>query len=163
MCDYLSWLPPLVRLEDYGGDWSRYEDATYEYFWRDFVDSRPTFEGKRVGIVKEPRLNGKEFTFSHVVSKGPTEPDRLPDLRRYERIRWPRPMIEAAYTERVNRWENQTRRDRRVLIAVRDFSYLVVLADRKTHVLLWTAYYIEHEKRRERYEQEYLRFTKGKG
>src|SRR4030066_170192 len=45
---------------------------------------------KNRGIVEK----GKEATFWHLISEGKSEKDRLPDLRRCERIRWPRPIIE---------------------------------------------------------------------
>ncbi len=40
---------------------------------------------------------------------------------------------------------NKRGSDERILIALPDFSYLVVLADRGDFVLLWTAYPVEHD------------------
>lgn len=160
MRDYLSWLPPLVRLEDYGGDWSRYEDAIYEYFWRDFVDSRPTFEGKRFRLKRRPLLNDKECTFWHLITDGRDEQNRIPDLRRCERIRWPRPMIEAAFTEKVKCWRDRRDNEERIVIALPDFSYVVVLAERGDYILLWTAYCVEFERRRQQLEKEYANCTR---
>jgi hypothetical protein len=43
------------------------------------------------------------------------------------------------------------------VIGVADFSYVVVLADRRTHYLLITAFCVEHERRRDTYRREWER------
>ncbi len=45
--------------------------------------------------------------------------------------------------------------ERRIVMAIPDFSYVVVLADRGSYVLLWTAYYVEHDHRRRKLEAEH--------
>ncbi|MNH30689.1 hypothetical protein D3C79_909980 [compost metagenome] len=45
---------------------------------------------KRLGLKRHPVIQGKEATFWHMISEGNDEAERLPDLRRCERIRWPR-------------------------------------------------------------------------
>ena len=150
-----DWLPDLVLLKDYGGDWSRYVEALFGFFYQDFVASRPVFEGRRVGHKKHPMHKGKEAGFWHLVSGGEIEEDRLPDLRRCERIRWPGPMIKAAATGRVKCWRNRRGTDERIVVATEDFSYVVILADRGEYVLLWTAYYVEKNHRRRKLEKEF--------
>ncbi len=44
-----------------------------------------------------------------------------------------------------------------------DFSYVVVLADRGEYVLLWTAYCVEQEHRRQKLRREYEAFISIKG
>lgn len=36
--------------------------------------------------------DGKEATFWHMIQEGRIEEDRTPDIRRCERIRWPKPI-----------------------------------------------------------------------
>lgn len=90
----IAWLPDLVLFEDFDGDWGKYLDVIYAYFKKDFADSQPVFRGKRLGLKRHPLSQGKEATFWHMISEGENEDERLPDLRRCERIRWPKPTIE---------------------------------------------------------------------
>ncbi len=46
------------------------------------------------------------------------------------------------------------------VIALEDFSYVVVLADRGKYVLLWTAYCVEKNRRRRKLEKEFKAYTK---
>ncbi len=154
------WLPALVRLADYDGDWDRYLDATYDLYRRDLVLSRPVFEGRRLALKRHPVARGKDATFWHIVSSGPVEDDRLPDLRRFERIRWPRAIIDHTADPAVLIWENVRRRDRRVCLWVPAADYLVVLAKRSTYTLLWTAYPVDREHTRRKLRAEYERAQK---
>lgn len=158
MCEYPAWLPDLVRLEDYDGDWSRYQDAVYEYFWRDFVESRPRLPNRRIGINKKPLHDGKELSFWHIITNDTgtrREEDRLPNLRRCERIRWPRPIIEALGKEGILYWEAIRNSKPWIVLSLPDFSYLVVFADRGDYALLWSAYPVEFERKLETAKQEY--------
>lgn len=47
-----DWLPPLVLFNDYGGNWHAYLDAVYAFFKQDFVDSKPQFQGRRLGLKR---------------------------------------------------------------------------------------------------------------
>lgn len=150
-----SWLPPLVSLVDYDGDWNRYVDALYEHFCRDFIASSPQYAGGKVQLKRHPITDGKEATFWHLISEGKEEKTRMPDLRRCERIRWARALIESAGTDRVRHWGNTRRGEPRIVIALADFSYVVVLTERKNYLVLWTAYCVEQEHRREKLRKEF--------
>ena len=145
-----AWLPDLICLPDYGGDWNRYHQAIYEAFCQDFIQSQPQFMGRRLGLKRHPLMDGKEATFWHFVSEGAVEANRLPDLRRCERIRWPRAVIERADDPAVKVWSNQRGHEKRVCLWLDSEDYLVVLADRETYLLPWTAYLVreEHRKRK---------------
>ena len=62
-------LPLLVLFNDHG-DWDAYLAAIYTWFKRDFVDSKPVFQGRRLGLKRHPLTNGKEATFWHMISEG---------------------------------------------------------------------------------------------
>jgi hypothetical protein len=62
MGDY-SWLPKLVLLSDYEGNWQTYENAIYEVFRMGFIDSKPAFRGRKLNLKKNPMEKGKEATF----------------------------------------------------------------------------------------------------
>src|SRR5690625_5054274 len=92
----ISWLPPMICLSNHQGNWNNYFQVIYEIFHRDFVTSKPTFRGVRLGLKRHPEYDGKPATFWHMISEGSVEAERTPDLRRCERIAWPRPVIENS-------------------------------------------------------------------
>jgi hypothetical protein len=152
----LLWLPDLVLFENYGGSWDHYLDALYAFFKIDFIDSQPLFQGLRLGLKRHPLSNGKEATFWHLISEGKDEAERLVDLRRCERIRWPRPTIEHANEPAIKIWETERRGEKRICLWLESEEYLVVLAQRKGYVLPWTAFLVTlpHEKRKRQKEYE---------
>lgn len=156
-----TWLPDLVRFVDHDGDWDRYLEATYEIYLQDFVHSKPTFEGRTLALKRHPVSGGKEATFWHLVSSGPIEDDRLPDFRRFERIGWPRAIIDHAADPSVLVWENERRGDRRACLWLPAADYLVVLAKRSTYTLLWTAYPADREHTKRKLRAEYEEARKG--
>jgi hypothetical protein len=156
----LEWLPPLVLFEDYDGNWERYLRVLYAYFKQDFIDSRPEFKGTRLGFKRDSMIEGKEATFWHVISEGNVEEERLPDLRRCERIRWPRPVIEHADKPVIKIWENYRKGEKRINLWLENQEYLVVLAVRKTYILLWTAYTVTQPHRKALFQKEYEAFKK---
>lgn len=150
--DSPSWLPELLPFE---GDWSAYVEKVDAVFCLDLLRSRTRFRARRVSVRSEPRDQGKEAGFWHAISEGSQETERTPDLRRCERVRWIRSLIECGDEDKVCIWETMRGSDRRILIALRDFSYIVVLADRKKYVLFITAFYVEREHRRKKLKKEW--------
>ena len=110
MSENTNWLPPLILLEDFQGNWQKYEDAIYGYFKQDFIDSHPIFQGRQLGIKRYPLEKGKEATFWHLISEGMEETNRKPELRRCERVRWPRPIIEKGSEPPLKIWPKRTQR-----------------------------------------------------
>lgn len=162
MSDRPSWLPDLVVLGNHGGDWERYVDAVYGYFHADFVATKPTWPNRRWAVKRHPEYKGKEATFWHIISEGWDEETRTPDLRRCERIRWPRPIIDAAMHGEVRTWQQLRNNETRIALATADFSYIVILADRGDHIMLWTAFPVEREHRRRAYAKEFLEYERGR-
>ena len=160
MNDKPEWPPPLIRLAEFGGDWHRYVERLYEVFTEDFIDSTPRFEGQPVRLKRHPVERGKEATFWHLISSGRTEADRIPEMRRCERIGWPRALIEAMPSDRVRVWHNQRPGGERIVIALEDFSYIVVLSVRRRQLVLWTAYCVEDDHRRKKMRREWQKSQK---
>lgn len=161
-----AWLPELICLADFGGNWNAYFDAVYQCFVRDFIASKPVFRGKALGLKRIPYTDGREATFWHLISKGDDEEtdedDRTPDLRRCERIAWPKPVIEHETDATLKVWEQPYRSELRVHIWVEAKDYVVVLARRKAgkpdeYVLPWTAYVVDSDQYRRKLQK---RFTK---
>ena len=156
-----AWLPPLVLFNTYGGDWQAYLDAIYAWFKQDFIDSKPVFQGRRLGLKRLPITHGKEATFWHMVQEGPIEDERTPDFRRCERIRWPRPIIENDADPAIKVWRNRRGSEKRVCLWFVRENYLVILADRGDYILPWTAYPVEQPHRQRKLEKEYAVYCQG--
>jgi len=155
MRETIVWLPPLVLHEDYSGNWNAYLEAIYGWFKRDFIDSKAVFGGVVLGLKRLPLTDGKEVTFWHMISEGREEENRIPDFRRCERIRWPKPVIEHDADAKVKVWYNKRGREKRICLWVEHENYLVVLADRGNYILPWTAYLVERPHQQNKLRKEY--------
>jgi hypothetical protein len=63
------------------------------------------FRGWPVNCWRIPEAHGRWASFFHLVQEGPIEDDRVPDLRRCERIRRVRWVIENAATHlEIDEW-----------------------------------------------------------
>ena len=162
MNDAPDWLPPLVLLSDYGGNLDAYLDAIYDWFKQDFIDSKPMFQGRRLGLKRHPMAHGREATFWHLTSEGMDEENRTPDLRRCERIRWPKPVIEHADDPKVKCWVSVKRNEDRIHIWLEELDYVVVLADRRGFLLPWTAFLVTRDHTRTKLRKEYETYWKSR-
>ncbi|HNS10101.1 MAG TPA: hypothetical protein PKN29_10405 [Candidatus Ozemobacteraceae bacterium] len=151
-----DWLPELIL---FSGNWSEYIERIYSIFRQDFVDDMPEFNSRPFRLKKIPIFKGKEATFWHLISEGEIEDERIPDLRRCERICWPRSIIDTGHLHGIKTWKNHRQGKTRVLLALEDFSYVVVLDERLEYYLLWTAYPVEREHQRRKLEREWRNFT----
>jgi hypothetical protein len=150
-----DWLPDLVGLNNYHGVWEEYIEAVYQYFKTDFIDSKPQFENRDVNLKRYPLFQGKESAFWHCTSEGKIEEERIPEIRRCERIRWPRPVIEHSSEDLIRCWHNKRGSDNRIVLWFYDYDYVVILADRGDYVLLWTTYLVTYKHTREKLLREY--------
>ncbi|KXB07061.1 hypothetical protein AKJ51_02130 [candidate division MSBL1 archaeon SCGC-AAA382A20] len=149
-----DWLPELVRLKDYEGKWGTYVEVLYEIFRKDFKDSRPQFRSSDVACQTNPLHQGKEPAFWHLIQGDGA--GRKPDMRRCERIGWPRAILENANSPKIRIWETQRGKDNRWCLWYVE-EYLVVLGERSSYYFLITAYptNIDHtcQKLRKDYER----------
>ena len=152
------WLPDLILMTASGGDWGRFFSAVYAAFEQDFVLNKPEFRGKRLGLKRHPEYAGKSATFWHMISTGDVEEEREPDLRRCERIRWPKPIIENDSDPELKVWAEPRGKLQRIHIWFEAEGYLVVLDDRGEYILPWTAFFIEHEHDRRKHNKRWKRY-----
>lgn len=162
-----SWPELGPGLNDFGGDWSRYQEACYKAYYQDFYNTRPVWPvgDVRFAIKKQPMMDGMCGTFWHIVTEGEDEDNRLPALDRLERIGWPRQILDgfaalypAQGSNDVVWWKNERRRQARYVLALADFSYVVIVDDRGEYVLLWTAYPVDQPHRRKKLSKEYAAY-----
>lgn len=137
--------PPELLL--FSGDWPSYERELYGIFESEIKDGCAKYGGLPVKCRRHPETQGRWASFWHLVQEGPVENDRTPDLRRCERIRWIRWVIENADSHpEIDVWQNTRRNGANVLLWFRE-EYLVVLGKRQGYWLLRTAYFTEHFRR----------------
>ncbi len=164
-----DWLPALCLLSEHGNDWQRYEDYLYSRFRRDFIVSPPRVAGQLVQINSVPYEKGKEEGFWHLITEdepvvrdeqGMTK-ERLPNLRRCERICWPGAILREGESSRVVVWREKRKDGLRLVHALRDFSYLVSLAIRGgERLFLATAFPVDETYRRDRLRKQYERYLR---
>ncbi len=160
-----EWLPTLVNFKDYGGKWEPYCEVLYEYFKHDFIESRPKFGGRMIQLKRHPLFQGKEATFWHITHEGIIENQRTPDLRRCERIRWPRPIIERPIIEHncngvIRCWPEKKGKDESIVLWIHELDYVVILRVRKGYILLWSAYYISYDNKKRQLLKKYEEYIK---
>jgi hypothetical protein len=160
MTNTYDWLPPLVLFESYSGNWNNYIEALYSFFKEDFIESRPEFMKRTIQVKRSPLYQNKASTFWHITSEGEEEEKRIPDMRRCERIRWPRPIIEHCPSELVRCWPNKRGQEKRIVLWFFNEDYVIVLADREKYVLLWTAYMVSYEHTKNKLAKEYEEYQK---
>jgi len=81
-------------------------EAAYQIFKRDFVTTRPIFEGKPLRLNKFPLVAGREYTFYHLTQEGNDEDNREFSINRAECIPFPRPMIDNVNHPYLKVWTN---------------------------------------------------------
>lgn len=144
-------MPELMMCDDWA-KFDEYDELLYQIFKRDFIDSRPLYEHKEVGIRKHPMVNDKEQTFFHITSKDYNKNDeRCPDPRRCERIGWIRKFIENDFCvdscnlcNGLKIWEEAYKTNQRIYLLFEEERYVVIIERRKTYFLLITAYYLDY-------------------
>ncbi|MFA5555016.1 MAG: hypothetical protein WCZ89_04020 [Phycisphaerae bacterium] len=160
-----EWLPTLILLEDFDGNWDRYINEVFSIFYQDFIETQPKFRGQWVRCRRD-LINGKEAGFWHCTSEGADEINRTPDLRRCERIRWVRAIIEHQDSGVVETWQSLRKGEKRYLLWFNE-EFLIVLSERQRkrdgfqYIQLITAYCTEeeHRKRSLRRERDVFRMS----
>jgi hypothetical protein len=133
----------LPALEAFWGDWASYEDHIYEIYVESLVRRTVSFQNKVVKCQYRPSTKNKHFGFWHLISEGRDEAERIPDLRRCERIRWVAWLIEHAAADGVRWWKNRRGRAVRIVIWLESEAFAVVLEEREGYCLLKTAYWVK--------------------
>jgi len=154
--NFPEWLPNLFRVLPWmNGTY----DELYVLFRKDFVESQPCYEGVPIWFFPE-KENGKEKVFWHLTTRNDKQTgERLPDMRRCERLPWARPMLDhVGYSEELA-WDYEEGDGTvKTYVWLEQCDFLVLLKKyRDGRRRLITSYWIEyaHTKRslRKKYEQ----------
>ncbi len=167
--DNCKWLPKIVECKDYT-KWNDYLECIYEIFKEDFIDNKPIFEGKVVNFRKAPMDGKYEHTFIHLTHKDEYHKsnnpnDRVPDIRRAERIGWNRAIIDNYRCEencndcnKVLYFEEYYKKNIRVYFLFKDVKFLVIIEKRENYNLLITGYYVEYNNAMKKYIKKYEKY-----
>ena len=102
-----------------------------------------TFRGEPVNCRRHDEVAGRWASYWHLVQEGKVEEDRLPDLRRCERLRWvPWVIQNAVQHPEIQEWQNVRKTEVNMLLWYRE-EYLVILGRRNDYWLLRSAYCTE--------------------
>jgi hypothetical protein len=153
-----NWIPNIIELSAFGGDWTAYDDYLYSVFVRDFINSTITFNGKPVKIRRYPIQCDREQSYFHITNKdssiGSTDPnDRIPDMRRCERIEWIKLFIENFDCNNgcpdctgIKVWSEPYKGNKRWHFLFKEYKFLVIIEERKEYNLLISGFYIFNDR-----------------
>jgi hypothetical protein len=139
-------LPPLITLNQYGGDWERYSAAIYKEFVDNVVNAGLTFLGLPLSYQRLPEFQGMHYSFWHLITEDKertrSDEDRIPDMRRCERVSWIAHIIRNAgeSDSGIRCWENERHGNKHIVLWLEEERFLIILAKRKEYVLLKTMY-----------------------
>lgn len=136
-------LPDLIEMSAYNGNWDSYQKAIYQEFLDSVVD-KLKFLGLPIRCRYFEPINGMHRGFWHLITENPenskNDEDRIPNMRRCERIKWISHIISNAHDSDIVCWENKRGTDTNVVLWLESEKYMVVLSKRKDYYLLLTAY-----------------------
>ena len=167
-----DWLPDMAVVNP----WT---DSTYEMlyaiFCRDIRDSDLRYTSHPVWIFPEME-NGKEKIFWHLTtrmsekkritrrkrkfypsSQTDTEPQRMLDLRRCERLPWVKPLIEHPFESEVLAWDyEEGDRTIKTYIWIKDYDFVVIMKKyRDGRRRLITSFHVDKAYKREVFKRKY--------
>lgn len=154
--------PDLIEFSAYGGNFSNYLNAVYAIFHQDFIKNQPKYEGLKVAVRKYPEVEGMHRTFYHITHEGEDEANRQPDMRRMERICFPKFVIDNTQHREILIWKNKRGRDERIVLFNEVENYVLILTYRGGYYLFITAYLVEKEHRKQKLLNEYEAYIKTK-
>jgi hypothetical protein len=150
------WLPNLFVVDPWTNDTY---DELYEIFRNDFIKSQIEYQGYNVWFFPEME-DGKEKIFWHFTSKVDNETeDRLPDLRRSERLPWARPLLENHLQPEVLAWDHEEGDGSiKTYVWLKDFDYVIIMkkisnGSRRLITSFWLEYRNAKEKLMKKYDR----------
>jgi len=167
-----DWLPEIATVNPWTED--TYE-MLYEIFCRDIRDHNLRYIGNDVWIFREME-DGKEKIFWHLTTRdvkrkkiprrkrkfyleGQTdiETERLPDLRRCERLPWVKPLVEHPSEPEVLAWDYvEGDRTIKTYIWIKDYDFVVIMKkypDNKRRLI--TSFYVDRSFKQKDFERKY--------
>lgn len=149
-----SWLPALFNVNPW--DQTTYE-SLYGIFHNDFIANK-THHDKTYVNFSRTKEDGKEKIFWHVTTRDDKQNgERLPDLRRCERLPWLKPILESPVRAEILVWE-YTEGDGAIktYVWVKDHDYVAIMKKtNKGGLILLTAYWLEYNNAKKKLRRKY--------
>lgn len=173
MC-YPEWLPEMVQVSPWynGGNNDTYE-MLYQIFYRDIKKHELKYLRRNVWFFNELE-DGKEKIFWHLTSREQkarkvprkkkrfydtdTIPaERLPDLRRSERLPWVRSLIENSGKCEVLAWDYEEGNGSiKTYVWLKDYDFVVIMKKcRNDSRRLITSFYVDVGYKRQDFKRKY--------
>jgi len=150
------WLPEMLPVNPWTSD--TYEKL-YQLFCRDLKDTRPTYCGSEVWFFLDMD-DGKEEIFWHLTSRDDKRTgERLPDLRRSERLPWVRPMLDQPDQPEILDWDHEEGDGAiKTYVWLKDHDFVVIMKKmRNGSRRLITSFWIEYDNTRRKMQRKYDR------
>lgn len=158
-----SWLPKLI-IFDNKESFEKYYDKIYDIFKRDFVETRPFFQSKPVGLQIEPKVNGKIQTFHHITTEDIKDKKgniiRKIAIDRCERIAWNKAIIESNYFGLKIFPEKRSHNRKNIVIWFEEKDFVIILREAKNYYVFITAYPIKYKHKKEKLQKSYTKHLK---
>lgn len=130
----IDWLPDIVTLLEFSGNWDVYIEEVYRIFLHDMVEKGLVYKKTLVRLTNEGKYyEGKLELFWHIV-QGDGINEKKPELRRLERVPWIKPVAGNSDSSNVYIWQERKGHEIREHILLDDKSganYLIVLSVRE--------------------------------
>lgn len=156
MTSFRRDLPQLVQVDPWGV-------GTFDLLYQEFVtglkNEPPYLEGSPVWCFPEME-DGKEKIFWHLTHReDEATTDRLPDLRRCERIRWVRWLIENCRDDKVLFWDyKESNGQIHTYLWLKEEKFVVILKKYPNNSRrLVTSYYVDKPKKEQTFMSKYKR------
>lgn len=154
-----DWMPDMFQVNP----WTENTfELLYRIFQTDFVNSQPCYRGNTVWFFPE-KEDGKEVVFWHLTSRvDKTTGERLPDLRRSERLPWARPMLANPDKPEILDWDyEEDDGSIKTYVWLKDYDYLIILKKyRNGRRRLITSFWIEYQNFRIKLDKKYEKRAK---
>jgi len=149
-----AWLPEMLEVNPWTGD--TYE-SLYQLFCDTLKDVRLVYRGSKVWFFPEIE-DGKEKIFWHLTSRDDKEAgERLPDLRRSERLPWVRPMLDWPDRAEILDWDfEEADGTIKTYVWLKDHDFVVIMKKfpDETRRLI-TSFWIEYNNTRRKMQKKH--------
>lgn len=151
----IEWLPEFIEPVDDETE-TQYLDRLYVFFCEELLSNPPDIFKPKSICFSSAITHGRCETFHHCVTADPNgQPERVFEPNRAKRIRWIRPMIDAALdAERTTSWRIRVRGELRFKIALPDFRYIVIFTESSNTMFFVSAFYVVDRNYREQLARE---------
>jgi len=163
MCQMPGWLPDKLDFSDFGS-WESFLDHLYKLFRKDFLSKPyPRYKGQKV--ESDCRIldkTNKEEGFWHLLDREEEDQgERLPDLRRAEKLPWARAMLNNPGVQEMKVWNNREiirgRESIKVYLWLEQYDYVLILLKLPYTYKVMTGYHIERKHYRRKLQKKYER------